>query len=56
MIIFRSRYEDLLFLSESYTKFNLLTQDEKREIDVVLVNMGMNIENWKDKKSTIIWE
>lgn len=51
---FKNRYDDLVFLSESYAKFNELSREEKREMGIILVNIGMDIENWEDNNSTII--
>lgn len=53
---FKVRYADLVFLKDSYSKFNELSIDEKEKIMGALIDMGMNVENWKDKNSSIVWE
>lgn len=53
---FKQRYEDLLFLYESNDKGNNLSLDERRNIYRILLNIGGNKADWKDKNSTTVWE
>lgn len=49
------RYNNLIFIKESYPKFKSLSVDDKIKIDSILISIGLDIGNWKDKDSTIIW-
>ena len=51
---FKARYDDLALLKDSYTKFDGLGFDEKHKIDWALINTGMNMIDWKKKKT--IWK
>lgn len=53
---FKGRYEDLVFLVNCYSEYNQLDRDQKRKIDIVLINIGMMKDNWNDKGSTILWQ
>ena len=53
---FNERYEDLKFLKNSYTKFKSLSVDDKIRINSIIISIGLEKENWKDKHSTIIWD
>ncbi len=50
------RYEDLKFLKNSYIKFESLSVDDKIRINSIIISIGLEKENWKDKHSTIIWD
>ena len=52
---FELRYNDLVFLVESYSKFESLTEDDRGKIDTIFISIDMDKENWKDKKSSIKW-
>ncbi len=52
---FELRYNDLVFLKESYSKFESLTEDDRGKIDTIFISIDMDKENWKDKKSSIKW-
>lgn len=47
---FKQRYDELVFLKDSYSKFQDLSFDEKRKMGLVLINMGVNLENWEKKR------
>ncbi|MEA4962441.1 hypothetical protein [Lutispora sp.] len=53
---FKKRYEELVFLKDSYTDFTNLSIDIKRKIHLIIVSIEVNKENWKDKNSTIVWQ
>lgn len=53
---FKQRYEDLVFLDESYSKLSILSTVDRRKIGIIVISIKGNIRNWKDKKSTAIWE
>ncbi|MEA4962218.1 hypothetical protein [Lutispora sp.] len=53
---FKNRYEELVFLRESYDNFNKLTQEDRGRIDRIFISIGLNKENWKDKNSTVFWQ
>ena len=50
------RYENLLFLKESYSKLQSLTEDERGKIDSIFISIGLDKKNWNDKGSSIIWD
>ncbi|HEX2947640.1 MAG TPA: hypothetical protein VHT96_17015 [Clostridia bacterium] len=53
---FQQRYNDLKFISDSYSKKNKLSIDDKLEIDRILTSIDINISNWDDKSSNINWQ
>jgi hypothetical protein len=53
---FKKRYEDLVFLRDSYLKFDKLSRDEGRKINIILLDINLNIDNWNDRKSAQVWE
>lgn len=53
---FIERYENLVFLYESYPKFENLIVDDKIKIHSILISIGMDKDNWNDKDLTIIWD
>lgn len=53
---FKKRYEELVFLKDSYTDFTNLSIDIKRKIHLIIVSIEVNKGNWKDKNSTIVWQ
>ncbi|MHB8065616.1 MAG: hypothetical protein ACYDG2_23860 [Ruminiclostridium sp.] len=53
---FNERYKNLVFLKESYPKFERITVDDKIKINSILISIGLDKENWNDKNSSIIWD
>lgn len=53
---FKQRYEDLVFLVESYPRLNNLSFDDRGKIDRIFILTELNKENRKDKKSSIVWQ
>lgn len=49
------RYNNLVFLKNSYAEFKSLSVDDKIKINSILISIGLDKKNWKDKKSSIIW-
>ena len=49
---FKKRYDELVFLKDSYSKFNELSFDEKIDMGLILVNIGVNNELWENKRDT----
>ena len=47
---FKKRYDDLVLLKDSYSKLNELETDERQKVYWALIDMGVNIENWKQKR------
>jgi len=52
---FELRYNDLVFLKESFSKLESLNEDDRGKIDTIFISIDMDKENWKDKKSSIKW-
>lgn len=53
---FKERYEDLVFLKESYPRFNELTEKERARIDRAMVMINYYKDDRNDKNSKTIWE
>lgn len=56
LINFKDRYDDLKFLVDSYSQLDNLSHEDRRKIYKIFISIGMNKDNWEDKKSLIIWE
>jgi len=53
---FKRRYEDLVFLGDSYARFDKLSIEEKRKINSAIIMIGYNKADRKNKNSTTVWE
>lgn len=53
---FKERYDDLVFLRDSYAKFDKLSIEERGRIDRAIILIGVNKVDWKNKKSKTVWE
>lgn len=53
---FKGRYDDLVFLKESYSRFNELTEEERGKIDRAMVLINYYKINRNDKNSKTVWE
>lgn len=53
---FKQRYENLVFLKKSYSKFESLNEDDRGKIDTIFISIGLDKKNWNDKGSSIIWD
>jgi hypothetical protein len=53
---FGKRYEGLVFLNESYPKYNSLSEEERGNIDGIFIDIGFNRTKWEDKNSDMVWE
>jgi hypothetical protein len=53
---FEIRYNDLVFLRDSYARFNELSQDERGRIDLSMIKIAGYKKDWNDKKSNTVWE
>ncbi len=53
---FNERYENLVYLKESYEKLESFNEDDRGKIDTIFISIGLEKDNWKDKNSSIIWD
>lgn len=53
---FKYRYEDLVFLRDSYKKSDQLNEEERARVFRATILISTNKKDWKDKKSTTVWE
>ena len=53
---FKYRYEDLVFLGESYKKSDQLSEEERARVFRSTILISTNKKDWKNKKSTTVWE
>lgn len=53
---FEDRYNDLVFLRDSYVRYSELSKEERRRLNMAIVNINVYKNDWNDKKSTTVWE
>ncbi|MFX4260744.1 hypothetical protein ACOBQJ_00960 [Pelotomaculum propionicicum] len=53
---FEERYNDLVFLRDSYERYNVLSIEEKRRFYISMIRIAGNKRDWNDKKSNTVWE